>query len=123
LPDSRRWATSPHDTEERDMSYPPPPPGGYGYQQQPPQQDHPRATMSMILGILGLVICTVIAPFAWRIGKKTMDEIDASGGRLGGRGMAQAGYIMGIIGTVVLVLGVLFFVIAIPLGIMSSSGQ
>ena len=105
------------------MSYPPPPPGGYGYQQQPPQQDHPRATMSMILGILGLVICTVIAPFAWRIGKKTMDEIDASGGRLGGRGMAQAGYIMGIIGTVVLVLGVLFLVVAIPLGILSSSGQ
>ena len=98
------------------MSYPPPP-GGY---QQPPQQDHPRATMSMILGILGIVICSVLAPFAWRIGKKTMDEIDASGGQLGGRGMAQAGYIMGIIGTVLLALGVLFFLIAIPLGIMGT---
>jgi TRAP-type C4-dicarboxylate transport system permease small subunit len=101
------------------MSYPPPPPGGY----QPPQQDHPRATMSLILGILGLVICGVIAPFAWNMGKKTMNEIDASGGQLGGRGMAQAGYIMGIIGTVLLALGVLFFLIAIPLGVMSSSGQ
>jgi TRAP-type C4-dicarboxylate transport system permease small subunit len=101
------------------MSYPPPPPGGY----QPPQQDHPRATMSLILGILGLVICGVIAPFAWNMGKKTMNEIDASGGQLGGRGMAQAGYIMGIIGTVLLALGVLFFLIAIPLGVMNSSGQ
>ena len=80
------------------MSYPPPPEGptpdpeqpqggygqpgygqqpygqpGYGYQQQPPQQDHPRATMSMILGILGLVICGLIAPFAWNMGKKTMN--------------------------------------------------
>jgi hypothetical protein len=98
------------------MSYPPQP-GGY---QQPPQ-DHPRATMSMILGILGLVICGVIAPFAWRMGKKTMDEIDASGGALGGRGMAQAGYIMGIIGTVFLALGLLFVVVAIPLGLLSST--
>jgi TRAP-type C4-dicarboxylate transport system permease small subunit len=108
------------------MSYPPQPPGGYqqagGYQQQPPQ-DHPRATMSMILGILGLVICGIIAPFAWRIGKRTMDEIDASGGQLSGRGMAQAGYVMGIIGTVLLALGLLFFLIAIPLGVLSSSGQ
>ena len=103
------------------MSYPPPPPGGYGYEQPP--QDHPRATMSMILGILGLVICGVIAPFAWRIGKRTMDEIDASGGHLGGRGMAQAGYIMGIIGTVFLALGVLFALVAIPLGIIGSQGQ
>ena len=107
------------------MSYPPPPPGGYqqggGYQQPP--QDHPRATMSMILGILGLVICSVLAPFAWRIGTKTVDEIDASGGQLGGRGMAQAGYIMGIIGTVLLALALLFFLIAIPLGVLSSSGQ
>jgi TRAP-type C4-dicarboxylate transport system permease small subunit len=103
------------------MSYPPQPPGGYGYQQQPPQQDHPRATMSMILGILGLVICGVIAPFAWNIGKKTMNEIDASGGQLGGRGMAQAGYIMGIIGTVFLALGLLFVLVAIPLGMLSST--
>jgi hypothetical protein len=132
------------------MSYPPPPEGpeqgqpqggygqqpygqqpygqqpygqpGYGYQQQP-QQDHPRATMSMILGILGLVICGVLAPFAWAMGRKTMNEIDASGGQLGGRGMAQAGFIMGIIGTVILALSILFFAIAIPAGIMSSTGQ
>ena len=103
------------------MSYPPQPPGGgYGYQQQPPHQDHPRATMSMILGILGIVICSVIAPFAWNMGKKTMNEIDASGGQLGGRGMAQAGYIMGIIGTVLLIIGVLFFALTIPLGIIGS---
>lgn len=100
------------------MSYPPPPPGGY----PPPRQDHPRAVLSMILGILGLVICGVIAPFAWNMGKRTMNEIDASGGHLGGRGMAQAGYIMGIIGTAFLALGILFALIAIPLGILGSQG-
>src|SRR5215212_7161970 len=63
------------------------PPVGYA-------PDHPKATTSMVLGILGIVLCGLIAPFAWRIGKRTMNEIDASNGQLGGRGTAQAGYIM-----------------------------
>lgn len=84
----------------------PPPQGFYGY--APP--DHPKATTSMVLGILGVVVCQVIAPFAWVIGKRTVSEIDASGGRLGGRGQAQAGYVLGIVGTVLLGLGVLFMI-------------
>jgi uncharacterized membrane protein YjgN (DUF898 family) len=67
--------------------------------------DHPRATTALVLGILGIVLCQVVAPFAWRIGKRTVDEIDASHGQLGGRGSAQAGYVLGIIGTALLVLG------------------
>jgi hypothetical protein len=69
--------------------------------------DHPKATTALVLGILGVVVCGVIAPFAWRIGKRTVDEIDASHGQLGGRGSAQAGYVLGIIGTVLLGLGLL----------------
>ncbi|NUR06707.1 MAG: DUF4190 domain-containing protein [Nocardioidaceae bacterium] len=64
----------------------------------------------MILGILGIVLCQVLAPFAWRIGKRAVDEIDASQGRLGGRGSAQAGYVMGIIGTALLALYLVFLV-------------
>ncbi len=72
--------------------------------------DHPKATTALILGILGIVVCGFLAPFAWRIGKRTVDEIDASQGQLGGRGSAQAGYILGLIGTVLLGLGLLFLV-------------
>ena len=128
------------------MSYPPPPggessdpgrpgdpgqqnpygqPGYYGQQPPygyPPRQDHPRALLAMILGILGLVVCGPIAPFAWWVGKKAVDEIDASGGQLGGRGMAKAGYIMGIIGTILLVIGVLVVAVMIPVGLQSQSG-
>jgi hypothetical protein len=112
-------------------------PQGYGQQPQgygqPPQAypgagyavpDHPRATTSLILGILGIVICGILAPFAWRIGKKTVDEIDASNGQLGGRGSAQAGYIMGIIGTVILGLALLlvvFWIIIAIIAVASSS--
>lgn len=89
---------------------------GYGYPPHPRAYpstyapEHPRATMVLVLGILGVVICQVLGPFAWVMGKRTLDEIDASQGRLGGRGLAQAGYILGIVGTILLVLSVLFVV-------------
>jgi uncharacterized membrane protein YjgN (DUF898 family) len=86
-----------------------PPPGypPYGYR----APDHPQAAMSMILGILGIVACGVIAPFAWSMGKKTVAEIDASGGQLGGRSQAQAGYVCGIVGTVILAVGLILIVL------------
>src|SRR5687768_4381210 len=84
-----------------------PPPGGYGA-----TQTHPKATTSLILGILGVVCCSLAAPFAWMIGKRTVNEIDASGGRYEGRGQAQAGYILGIVGTVLLILSLLFLILA-----------
>lgn len=64
--------------------------------------EHPQATTAMVLGILGLATCTVLSPFAWRIGKRAVSEIDASNGQLGGRGPAQAGYVMGLVGTILL---------------------
>lgn len=95
------------------MSYPPHP-GGY---QPPAPQEHPRATMSLVLGILGVVVCGVLAPFAWRIGKQALNDIDASGGQITGRGMAQAGYILGIIGTAILGIALVVFVVATAIGL------
>jgi hypothetical protein len=100
--------------------YAPPPQGQYGYV----RQDHPRATTALVLGIVGLVLCGIAAPFAWRIGKGAMDDIDRSQATLGGRGQAQAGYVLGIIGTVLLVLSVLFVVVVffgVAAGSMSTS--
>ena len=88
----------------------PPPPYGYGPPGYPPGHgfapDHPKAGTSLVLGILGVVLCQVVAPFAWVTGKRTLTEIDASGGRWGGRGQAQAGYVLGVVGTVLLALSV-----------------
>jgi hypothetical protein len=61
----------------------------------------------LVLGILSLVACAVIGPFAWVMGKRTLEEIDASHGAMGGRGAANAGYILGIVATVLLGLGLL----------------
>lgn len=59
-------------------------PYGYG-----PQQDHPQATTILVLGILSLVMCGILGPFAWSMGKKALAEIDASGGMIGGRGTSR----------------------------------
>ena len=87
-----------------------------------PQQDHPKATTALVLGILGLVVCGVLAPFAWQMGRRTMEEIDASQGRLGGRGAAQAGYVMGIIGTILLGLGLLLVVVWVVFFVVLAGG-
>lgn len=102
--------------------YPGYPPAGYppmGYPMSAPE--HPQAVTAMVLGILGLVCCGLASPFAIWTGRKAMKEIDVSGGRLGGRGQAQAGFIMGIIGTVLWVLGVLFYVVMAALAASSHS--
>jgi len=101
---------------------PPGPPGQpppYQYQGgYYPPPDHPQATTALVLGILGLVLCGVIAPFAWQMGNRVMREIDASQGRLGGRSSASAGRIMGMVGTALLVFGlVIVLVVGLILGL------
>lgn len=97
-----------------------------GYPPQGPMAyapDHPKATTSLILGILGVVLCQALGPFAWVIGKRTVNEIDASNGTVGGRGSALAGYVLGIIATVLLGLGLLVMVgIALLFVIAASTG-
>src|SRR3989337_708455 len=89
-----------------------------------PQQDHPKATTILVLGICGLALCQVLGPFAWSMGNKALREIDASNGQLGGRDTVNVGRILGIIATVFLGLGVLFlvfFVLLVGVGAYSAS--
>lgn len=86
---------------------------------------HPQATLILVLGILGLVVCQVLGPFAWIMGNRAVAEIDANPGVYDGRGEAQAGRILGIIATVILILSVLaiafFFVLAIGIASTTTS--
>lgn len=71
-----------------------------------------KAIAALVLGILGLTMCGCfpISIVAWVLGKQAEREIRASGGHLGGDGMAKAGWIMGIIGTVGAVLIIVGYV-------------
>ncbi len=110
------------------MTQPPPPPDGSGqppYGSYPPNQygappfggyaapDHPQAVTVLILGILGLVVCQLISPFAWVMGARVVREIDASNGQLGGRGSATAGRICGIVGTALIGLALVVCLVAV----------
>jgi len=102
--------------------YGPPPPNAYG---QPAYgfapREHPKAVTVLVLGIVGLVVCGLAAPFAWTMGNTVVREIDASGGQLGGRGTANAGRICGIIGTCILGLSLLFVLGLVILAIAGAS--
>ena len=79
---------------------PPPPPGQYGvapaYGQ--PAKTNSKAIWSLVLGILGLVCCGFFTGIpAIILGKMGQNEVDRSGGAQTGRGMATAGFVIGII--------------------------
>lgn len=100
------------------MSYPPqPPPYGYPAYGAYGAPDHPQSTMILILGILSLVLCQLLGPFAWVMGKRALNEIDASGGAIGGRGNVNAGYICGIIATALMALSLLFLLLMLVLAL------
>jgi len=101
---------------------PPPPPGGYQTPVGYPPPKHPQATLILVLGILGLVLCQVVAPFAWVMGNKAMREIKANPTAFSGDGEVNAGRILGIIGTVLLVLAVVVFAVFVIAAIAFSAG-
>jgi hypothetical protein len=111
------------------------PPYGQPYGQQPPygQPGYPAwgapqapqdggAQAALIVGIvslgLGVLACGLGflgSPVAWVLGHRAKKRIDASNGALGGRGNAQAGFVLGIVGTVLLALAVLALVVFLVL--------
>lgn len=93
-----------------------PPPLPYG----PPAGETPgKAIAALVTGILGITMCGCfpLGIVAWVLGKQAEREILESQGRLGGAGVAKAGWITGMIGTIgglLYVLGIaVFFGIAL----------
>jgi len=93
---------------------------------QPPYAappNHTQATTVLVLGILSLVVCGIIGPFAWTMGNRVVREIDSSGGALGGRTEANVGRILGIVATVLIVVGLVLVVGLFALGAVVSVGS
>ena len=97
---------------------PPQPPGGFAQPQpQPPSAGtNGKAIASLVLGIVGLTAIFCVFPgvasvLAIIFGHMARNEIDAGSGQEG-RGMAVAGFVMGIIGVVVTALWIILIVIA-----------
>ncbi|MEO0414323.1 MAG: DUF4190 domain-containing protein [Verrucomicrobiota bacterium] len=70
-----------------------------------------RGTTVLVLGILSLVVCPILGPFAWKMGNTDLAKISAGQMDPAGRDTTNAGKICGLIGTILLILGVIFWVI------------
>ena len=84
-------------------------------------REHPRGTLILIMGILSIVCLSILGPFAWVMGNKAIQEIDANPGAYSNRGVVNAGRICGIIGTVLLVLGILWVILVVVLGVFGAA--
>lgn len=86
-------------------------------------QEDSQATTILVLGILSLVLCQVLGPVAWVMGNKELEGIDAGRRAPEGRGTAQAGRILGIISTVLMIVGIGFLVIFGFIGLLAVAGS
>ena len=98
------------------MSYPPPPGQPYGYQPPLVAPTSGKATASLVMGIASLVMCGLLLGIpAMIVAWQAKRDIKQSNGALGGGGLATAGFVTGLLGTlwslllVALVAGLLIF--------------
>ena len=78
-----------------------------------------RSVASLALGILGLAACGIFSPFAWYYGWRELADIRLRRASGGGEALARAGYVLGIVGTVLLAPVILFFGL-IALGLIAA---
>jgi hypothetical protein len=86
-------------------------------------QFSPRSGTVLTLGILSLAVCSIMGPIAWSMGSEELRRIDSGLTEPHGRGTAQAGRICGIIGTSLLILVGLFFLVGIGFASMGGHGH
>src|SRR5215210_5258493 len=107
------------------------PPGPSGWEQTPDgqwvqtggQTSSGKSTAALVLGILGLVFCPLICSvLALVFGYQSRREIDASGGRMGGRGNATAGIVLGWIGVALCTIFIVLVVIGLLAGDSTTGG-
>jgi len=81
--------------------------------------EHPQATTVLILGILGLVVAGVLGPVAWFMGNKAIKECEA--GTYTRTGPLTAGRILGIIGTILLIVSVVVIILVVVIGLITAA--
>lgn len=96
-------------------------PGGGMYGMPPATETNSNAIIALVCGIAAFVICGLGAIPAIIFGNKAIAEIEASGGRQEGRGMAQAGRIIGWVAIAMWAVGIVLFAIILIAAAATSS--
>ncbi len=80
------------------------------------RQPH-RGTLILVFGILGFLVCILLSPAAWIMGRHDLKQMDAGIMDPEGRTLTQVGMILGIINSCILLAGVAFFLLWIMLAV------
>ena len=67
-----------------------------------------NSTLILVLGIVGLLCCNLLGPIVWYMGKQELQGIAEGRIAAANEGTAKAGMILGMIGTALLVFGILW---------------
>lgn len=80
--------------------------------------EHPQGTLVLVLGILGVFVAGICAPFAWYIGSKALRQGRTLGVVYANQQSIVIGRILGIVMTILALVGIVFLLVfAIILGI------
>jgi hypothetical protein len=83
-----------------------------------------RGTLILVLGILGLLLCQFLGIPAWIMGSNDLKAMDAGLMDPSGRSTTNAGRILGIVATILLILsGVVAIIVFAVLGLSFSHGS
>ncbi len=83
--------------------------------QQQPEGASSRSIVALVLGLIGFFFCQPVGIAAWIIGSRERDAIASGESPKAGMGMATAGWILGIIDTVIFILSIIGVIIIIIL--------
>lgn len=83
------------------------------------QPEHPNATAALVVGIVGImalfVMFPLISPVAWYLGAKGRREMREQPGRWRTSGSLTAGFVLGIVGTLIAIAFVALILVALAL--------
>jgi len=78
--------------------------------------------MILVFGIISIVMCSPLGPFAWIMGRSDLKLMDAGIKDPNGKGLTLAGMVLGIISTILLVLGFIIFLVYILIVVILGIG-
>ncbi|MEV6137136.1 DUF4190 domain-containing protein [Nocardia sp. NPDC051990] len=73
--------------------------------------EHPHATAVLAIGAASLFCCGALGPVAWALGRRALNQIEESHGGYGGRAQVLVGYVLGVVGTILMVCMAIIFLL------------
>ena len=81
-----------------------------------------RGSTVLVYGILGLMLCQLLAIAAWKMGNDDLREMEFGRMDPSGRDITNAGRVCGMVGTVILIVQVTMMLLAFVVIVLSRAG-